>query len=124
MPIPPLPVPPTSTAAPGIDLEAPTTNNGPLAQPGPSGISNAQPGPTGILENISIDELFQKLVASGIVPNIDNKGDNEEDTVKLVDFSKPETLKQCVFCIESITKNFENYLLTYRVILQEATGAY
>lgn len=50
-----------------------------------------------ILDSISIDELFQKLVASGIVPNVDSKSKEEEEdnsTVKPVDFGKPETLKQ------------------------------
>lgn len=63
---------------------------------------------TGLLENVNIDELFQKLVASGIVPTphhsdeteskpiVESKRSVEHHTVKYVDFSKPETLKQWV----------------------------
>lgn len=59
-----------------------------------------------LLENVNIDELFQKLVASGIVPTpshsdepefkqtTESKKPVEHNTVKYVDFSKPETLKQ------------------------------
>lgn len=58
-----------------------------------------------ILENVNIDELFQKLVASGIVPSSNstsvvnsNKNNNQDDfednIIKFVDLVKPETLKQ------------------------------
>ncbi|KAK9497364.1 hypothetical protein O3M35_004697 [Rhynocoris fuscipes] len=46
--------------------------------------------------NVNVGELFQKLVASGIVPPVAEKTDkpNEtKDTIEEVDFSKPETLK-------------------------------
>lgn len=61
-----------------------------------------------LLDNVNIDELFQKLVASGIVPTphqsdepeskpaVESKKPVEHNTVKFVDFSKPETLKQWV----------------------------
>uniref|UniRef100_A0A224X4V7 Pre-mRNA cleavage complex 2 protein Pcf11 n=1 Tax=Panstrongylus lignarius TaxID=156445 RepID=A0A224X4V7_9HEMI len=50
------------------------------------------------LGNINVGELFQKLVASGIVPPVGQKettSTEEEDgtAIKVVDFSKPETLK-------------------------------
>lgn len=60
------------------------------------------------LENVNIDELFQKLVASGIVPtpsHLDETdsvptseskkaAENNNNNIKFVDFSKPDTLKQ------------------------------
>lgn len=86
VPTPPLPPAQLASAvgavAPPIDLDPPVTS------------SAVAPAPGGILADISIDELFQKLVASGIVPNIDNKAEEGDDVVKTVDFDKPETLKQ------------------------------
>ncbi|XP_065206931.1 uncharacterized protein LOC135836194 isoform X2 [Planococcus citri] len=86
LPTPPMPPPVLTTAIPPPAIEQPpqVTNN----------VPSASSGVGGILENISIDELFQKLVASGIVPNVDNKSEETSDTVKHVDFDKPETLKQ------------------------------
>ncbi|GLH15248.1 Uncharacterized protein GBIM_19614 [Gryllus bimaculatus] len=52
-----------------------------------------------LLPEINVDELFQKLVATGIVaPSVaaeesKKKKDDDADTVKFVDFSQPETLK-------------------------------
>ncbi|XP_073991585.1 uncharacterized protein [Rhodnius prolixus] len=48
------------------------------------------------LGDINVGELFQKLVASGIVPPVSKKetsSTEDDNVVKLVDFSKPETLK-------------------------------
>ncbi|XP_066998871.2 uncharacterized protein [Anabrus simplex] len=51
-----------------------------------------------LLPEINVDELYKKLVASGIVPQtdtatIDEKKEEENNAIKPVDFSQPETLK-------------------------------
>lgn len=87
LPTPPMPPAALTTAIvpSAMDLDPPPVTN---PAPAPStGVGN-------ILENISIDELFQKLVASGIVPNVENKNEESSDVVKHVDFNKSETLKQ------------------------------
>jgi hypothetical protein len=47
---------------------------------------------------INVADLFQRLVATGIVPqagkaDADSKKEEETKSVKLVDFKQPETLK-------------------------------
>jgi hypothetical protein len=47
---------------------------------------------------INVDELFQRLVATGIVPqaekaDADSKKEEEVKSIKLVDFKQSETLK-------------------------------
>lgn len=60
---------------------------------------NPPPAPSNALQSlgdINVGELFQKLVASGIVPPVGQKdisSTEDDNVVKLVDFSKSETLK-------------------------------
>lgn len=61
-------------------------------------MENSAPAPTLPL-TLNMDELFQRLVATGIVPNLTSEQKKQEEEIKKepeiipVSFDKPETLK-------------------------------
>ncbi|XP_050433874.1 uncharacterized protein LOC126841432 isoform X2 [Adelges cooleyi] len=105
--VPPTTMPPVNIMPPAVipqpQLEQPVVNS--FSTPPPN-VPSSSSVPSILPSNMDINELFMKLVASGIVPKdkpkevvvspiIKKKEKEQEDlTVKPVDFSDPSTLKQ------------------------------